>query len=179
MTGSSATASIRNRKVGCSRLVFAPTRTQPANLRNSSLWCRRHEIASLLANGLARLRISGAEQSANIAAEGEFEQASLATSAFIQTPSTRQPRSPNEHEQQHLQRRHRWQRKSPGCPICRWPTSGPSGKSWSAAIRPPTTVQFLERRIAYRLQEAEFRKVDANLLDRNQRRIASLVKPAR
>jgi len=28
---------------------------------------RRHEIASLLANGLARLRISGAEQSAHIA----------------------------------------------------------------------------------------------------------------
>lgn len=35
--------------------------------------------------------------------------------------------------------------------------------------------QFLERRIAYRLQEVEFRKVDANLLERNKRRIASLV----
>ena len=34
---------------------------------------RRHEIASLLANGLARLRISGAEQSASRAAESEFE----------------------------------------------------------------------------------------------------------
>lgn len=34
---------------------------------------RRHEIASLLANGLARLRISVAEQSANVATEGEFE----------------------------------------------------------------------------------------------------------
>ncbi|HCX33275.1 MAG TPA: hypothetical protein DHV08_06800 [Rhodocyclaceae bacterium] len=34
---------------------------------------RRREIASLLANGLARLRISGAEQSAHIAEEGEFE----------------------------------------------------------------------------------------------------------
>ncbi len=33
---------------------------------------RRHEIASLLANGLARLRISGAEQSANIAEESQF-----------------------------------------------------------------------------------------------------------
>ena len=30
---------------------------------------RRHEIASLLANGLARLRISGSEQSASRAAE--------------------------------------------------------------------------------------------------------------
>ena len=40
---------------------------------------------------------------------------------------------------------------------------------------PTHNRQFLERRIAYRLQEAEFRKVDANLLDRNQRRIASLV----
>ena len=34
---------------------------------------RRHEIASLLANGLARLRISGAEQSASRAAKSEFE----------------------------------------------------------------------------------------------------------
>jgi len=34
---------------------------------------RRHEIASLLANGLARLRISGAEPSARRAAESEFE----------------------------------------------------------------------------------------------------------
>ena len=33
---------------------------------------RRLEIASLLANGLARLRISGAEQSANIAEDSEF-----------------------------------------------------------------------------------------------------------
>ena len=44
---------------------FPPERMTPEQ--------RRHEIASLLANGLARLRISGAEQSANIAAEGEFE----------------------------------------------------------------------------------------------------------
>ena len=34
---------------------------------------RRHEIASLLANGLARLRISGAEQSAHIAEASAFE----------------------------------------------------------------------------------------------------------
>ncbi len=34
---------------------------------------RRHEIASLLANGLARLRRSGIAQSANMAAESEFE----------------------------------------------------------------------------------------------------------
>ena len=34
---------------------------------------RRHEIASLLANGLARLRISGAGQSAHIAEASEFE----------------------------------------------------------------------------------------------------------
>ena len=40
---------------------------------------------------------------------------------------------------------------------------------------PTHNRQFLERRIAYRLQEVEFRKVDANLLDRNKRRIASLV----
>ena len=40
---------------------------------------------------------------------------------------------------------------------------------------PTHNRQFLERRLAYRLQEVEFRKVDANLLERNQRRIASLV----
>ena len=34
---------------------------------------RRREIASLLANGLARLRVSSAEQSANIAEDSEFE----------------------------------------------------------------------------------------------------------
>ena len=40
---------------------------------------------------------------------------------------------------------------------------------------PTHNRQFLERRIAYRLQEIEFRKVDPNLLDRNKRRIASLI----
>ena len=34
---------------------------------------RRHEIASLLANGLARLRITGAEESTNMAGASEFE----------------------------------------------------------------------------------------------------------
>ena len=34
---------------------------------------RRHEIASLLANGLARLRISDAEQCAHSAEASEFE----------------------------------------------------------------------------------------------------------
>ena len=40
---------------------------------------------------------------------------------------------------------------------------------------PTANRAFLERRIAYRLQEIEFRKQDANLLERNKRRIASLV----
>jgi hypothetical protein len=40
---------------------------------------------------------------------------------------------------------------------------------------PTHNRQFLERRIAYRLQEAEFRKANASLLDRNKRRIADLV----
>lgn len=44
---------------------FPPERMTPEQ--------RRHEIASLLANGLARLRISGAERPANIAAESRFE----------------------------------------------------------------------------------------------------------
>lgn len=35
--------------------------------------------------------------------------------------------------------------------------------------------KFLERRIAYKLQEIEYRKVDPNLLDRNKRRIESLM----
>ena len=34
---------------------------------------------------------------------------------------------------------------------------------------------FLERRIAYRLQEIEFRKVDRNLMDRNDRRIKTII----
>ena len=40
---------------------------------------------------------------------------------------------------------------------------------------PTHNRQFLERRIAYRLQEIEFRKTDPNLLERNKRRIASLI----
>lgn len=40
---------------------------------------------------------------------------------------------------------------------------------------PTHNRQFLERRIAYRLQEIEFRKVDRHLLDRNSRRIKALV----
>ena len=41
---------------------------------------------------------------------------------------------------------------------------------------PPThNRQFLERRIAYRLQEQAFRQVNPQLLDRNRRRIASLL----
>jgi len=40
---------------------------------------------------------------------------------------------------------------------------------------PTHNRQFLERRIAYRLQEVAFRKVDTNLLERNKRRITSLV----
>lgn len=39
----------------------------------------------------------------------------------------------------------------------------------------PTHVRtFLERRIAYKIQEIEFRKIDPALLERNQRRIANL-----
>jgi hypothetical protein len=40
---------------------------------------------------------------------------------------------------------------------------------------PTHNRQFLERRIAYRLQEIEFREVDPNLLERNKRRIAALI----
>ncbi|WP_288132453.1 DUF2924 domain-containing protein [Accumulibacter sp.] len=43
------------------------------------------------------------------------------------------------------------------------------------AATPNYNRPFLERRIAYRLQEVEFRKVDANLMERNQRRIESLL----
>ena len=44
---------------------FPPERMTPEQ--------RRHEIASLLANGLTRLRLFGAEQSAHIAEASEFE----------------------------------------------------------------------------------------------------------
>lgn len=40
---------------------------------------------------------------------------------------------------------------------------------------PPHNRRFLERRIAYRLQEIEFRKIDPHLIDRNQRRIKAIV----
>jgi len=43
------------------------------------------------------------------------------------------------------------------------------------ADTPNANRAFLERRIAYKLQEVEFRKIDANLLERNQRRIAALL----
>lgn len=40
----------------------------------------------------------------------------------------------------------------------------------------PTHVRtFLERRLAYKIQEIEFRKIDPALLDRNRRRIACLL----
>ena len=40
---------------------------------------------------------------------------------------------------------------------------------------PTHNRQFLERRIAYKLQEIEFRKVDPQLLERNKRRIQALI----
>ena len=40
---------------------------------------------------------------------------------------------------------------------------------------PTHNRQFLERRIAYKLQEVEFRKVDPGLLERNNKKIASLI----
>lgn len=44
-----------------------------------------------------------------------------------------------------------------------------------AAETPTHNRQFLERRIAYKLQEVECRKENRALLERNQRRIAALV----
>ena len=49
---------------------------------------------------------------------------------------------------------------------------------WNELFRTDTPThnrQFLERRIAYRLQEIEFRKVDRNLIDRNKRRIQQII----
>ena len=43
------------------------------------------------------------------------------------------------------------------------------------ADTPTHNRRFLERRLAYRLQEVEFRQVDPNLLERNKRRIAVLL----
>lgn len=40
---------------------------------------------------------------------------------------------------------------------------------------PTNNRRFLERRIAYKLQEVEFRKENSALLERNQRRIAALI----
>lgn len=46
-------------------------------------------------------------------------------------------------------------------------------------ITPTHNRQFLERRIAYKLQEIEFCKTDRGLLDRNKRRIDALIKNGR
>jgi hypothetical protein len=49
---------------------------------------------------------------------------------------------------------------------------------WQRLFRNETPThnrQFLEKRIAYKLQEVEFRKDNRALLDRNQRRIAALI----
>lgn len=40
---------------------------------------------------------------------------------------------------------------------------------------PTHNRQFLERQLAYKLQEVEFRKVDPGLLERNNKKIASLI----
>lgn len=44
-----------------------------------------------------------------------------------------------------------------------------------ASENPTHNRKFLERRIAYKLQEVEFRKVGAATLDRNKRRIQAIV----
>lgn len=44
---------------------------------------------------------------------------------------------------------------------------------------PTHNRQFLERRIAYKLQIIEFRKVDRNLLESNKRRIETLIERGR
>ena len=48
-------------------------------------------------------------------------------------------------------------------------------KSLFGTDNPTHNRQFLERRIAYRLQEIEFRKVDRVLMDRNKRRIQQII----
>lgn len=48
-------------------------------------------------------------------------------------------------------------------------------KSLFGTDNPTHNRQFLERRIAYRLQEIEFRKVDRALMDRNKRRIQQII----
>ncbi len=48
-------------------------------------------------------------------------------------------------------------------------------KSLFGKETPTHNRQFLERRIAYRLQEIEFRKVDRALVDRNKRRIQAIL----
>ena len=49
--------------------MYPSNHTPPDKMRPEQ---RRHEIASLLANGLVRLRSSGVAQSANEPAESEF-----------------------------------------------------------------------------------------------------------
>jgi len=46
-------------------------------------------------------------------------------------------------------------------------------------ITPTHNRQFLERRIAFKLQEIEFRKENHTLMDRNQKRISALINNAK
>ncbi len=48
-------------------------------------------------------------------------------------------------------------------------------KSLFGTDNPTHNRQFLERRIAFRLQEIEFRKIDRNMVDRNKRRIQAIM----
>ena len=56
-----------------------------------------------------------------------------------------------------------------------WPELKAEWHRLFGAEPPGHSRRFVEKRIAYRWQEIEFRKTDRNLIDRNQRRIDELI----
>ena len=70
---------------------------------------------------------------------------------------------------------HRSRRESSNCLTFPWADVKALWKELFQTDTPTHNRQFLERRIADRLQEVEFRKVDRALMDRNKRRIQQII----
>ena len=136
---------------------------------------RRHEVAFLLANGLVRLREAAYCTSRKRPGESEF--------VLGFSPEERSYRHPQ-------QRKHGVEMNPPANRL----TPPPSVTAQIARLpqlpmaeikalwrklfdteNPTHNRQFLERRIAYKLQENAFRTVDPELLERNARRIQALI----
>lgn len=73
------------------------------------------------------------------------------------------------------QRCQAWRPRSRGYLRCRWRKSGALWRRLYDREAPTHGRRFLEKRIAYKLQEIEFRKVNPEILERNRQRIEALM----